>query len=345
MVMVLFQDGDLLFNIFYQSAALNDKAELGIYDQMVNSFSRSNQSDAATVLPNDWAQGYGSVVFREQVELTETAYQEITGTLTSLDPGKLVLTADDGQIYNIGGAGTYFEGENVDMRAFVTGRYIDEGERLFVVAQPLASGQFKAVYTAVQQNNIWQPATYQSFFDLNREVLPTSLAAYFPPNEPLSVWLRGAPAQLLPYLAENSNGSWANETESVTDMLAVGTIANMAAPQLQVEKLFVRTQPCLTDSMAEICTGWQQQFPPEPPLVITATVSSLLPDEDDFLLSQPSSGFIKVQLSENGSLMDGMGQILTWADVLPGMSIRATGKLALAGTLEAEQVVVLPEDE
>jgi hypothetical protein len=346
MAMVLFQDDDLLFNIFYQSAALNDKAEMGIYDEMVNSFFRSTQADAATVLPAGWwTQGSGSIVFQEQVELKETAYQEITGTLTSFDPGILVLTADDGQTYKIGRGGTYFEGENVDMRAFTTGQLIDVVERLFVIVQPLASGQFKAVYTAVEKNNNWQPATYQSFFDLNREPLPTSLAPYFPPNEPLSVWLRGMPTQLLPYLVDNDNGGWANEVATAVDVLALGTITNMAAPQLQVEKLFVRTQPCLTDSIAEICTGWQQQFPPEPPLVITATVSSLLPDERLFLLAQPSNGFIEVQLDEHGVLLDAMGHLLTWADVLPDMRIRATGNLALAGILQAEKVVVLYEDK
>ncbi len=344
MAMVLFQDDDLLFNIFYQSAALNDKAEMGIYDEMVNSFSRSTQADAATILPTGWAQGFGSVVFQEQVKLKETAYQEITGTLTSFDPGIVVLTADDGQTYKIGGAGTYFEGENVDMRAFTTGQLIDVGERLFVVVQPLASGQFKAVYTAVEKNNNWQPATYQSFFDLNREPLPTSLAAYFPLNEPLSIWLRGLPTQLLSYLVESDHGSWANELATATDVLALGTITNMDTPQLHVEKLYVRTQPCLTDSIAEICTGWQQQFPPEPLLVITATVSSLLPDEGVFLLAQPSNGFIEVQLDEHEPLVDTMGQLLTWADVSPGMRIRATGNLALAGILQAEKVVVLQED-
>lgn len=344
MAMVLFQDDDLLFNIFYQSAALNDKAEMGIYDEMVNSFSRSTQADAATILPTGWALGFGSVVFQEQVKLKETAYQEITGTLTSFDPGIVVLTADDGQTYKIGGAGTYFEGENVDMRAFTTGQLIDVGERLFVVVQPLASGQFKAVYTAVEKNNNWQPATYQSFFDLNRESLPTSLAAYFPLNEPLSIWLRGLPTQLLSYLVESDHGSWANELATATDVLALGTITNMDPPQLHVEKLYVRTQPCLTDSIAEICTGWQQQFPPEPLLVITATVSSLLPEEGVFLLAQPSNGFIEVQLDEHKPLVDTMGQLLTWADVSPGMRIRATGNLALSGILQAEKVVVLQED-
>ncbi|MCZ7668025.1 MAG: hypothetical protein M5U34_12945 [Chloroflexi bacterium] len=42
---------------------------------------------------------------------------------------------------------------------------------------------------------------YQSFFDLSYESLPTQFADYFPPNEPLHIWLRGTPAQLAPFLA------------------------------------------------------------------------------------------------------------------------------------------------
>jgi hypothetical protein len=104
------------------------------------------------------------------------------------------------------------------------------------------------------------------------------------------------------------------------------------------------TQPCDVDSTAEICTAWQQQFPTVPSTVITATISSLLPESSGFLLSQPSDGFIAVQVSDNSSLVNSTGQPLTWADVLPGMQIRAIGKPDLAGSLKAEQVVVIMGD-
>jgi hypothetical protein len=348
MAIVLFQSGDLLFNIFYHSGTIPaHKAEVAIYRQMVSSFSRTNQTAASTILPTGWEEGSRLVVFREQVELKKTGntvYQEISGTLTDFDPGRLVITADDGQNYHIGGVGTYFDGQNVDMYSFKTERFIDVGERLFFITQPLASEEFKAVYTAVEQDNVWQPSAYQSFFDLNRDTLPISLAAHFPANEPLHIWLRGAPAQLMPYLAENISENWANSMMTATNILAYGTLENMASPQLQVEKLYVLTQPCDVDSTAEICTAWQQQFPTVPPTVITATISSLLPENSGFLLSQPNDGFIAVRVSANSGLVNSTGQPLTWADVLPGMQIRAIGKPDLAGSLKAEQVVVIMGD-
>jgi hypothetical protein len=78
-----------------------------------------------------------------------------------------------------------------------------------------------------------------------------------------------------------------------------------------------------------------------PATVITATVASLLPESEGFLLSQPSNGFIQVQLSQTGQVLNSGGQAITWADVSPGMSIRATGKLDGAGILKAEEVVLL----
>jgi hypothetical protein len=148
----------------------------------------------------------------------------------------------------------------------------------------------------------------------------------------------------MPYLAENISENWANSMMTATNILVYGTLENMASPQLQVEKLYVLTQPCDVDSTAEICTAWQQQFPTVPSTVITATISSLLPESSGFLLSQPSDGFIAVQVSDNSSLVNSTGQPLTWADVLPGMQIRAIGKPDLAGSLKAEQVVVIMGD-
>jgi hypothetical protein len=324
---------------------MSDKAEIAIYRQMVSSFSRSNQATAYTLLPTGWEEGTGLVVFHEYLDPQQPGqpvYQEITGTVTSFDPGKLTITADDGQNYILGGAATYFDWWNVDMNAFTNPPSTDVGAHLFAIAQPLASGQYKAVYMAFEQDSVWQPSTYQAFYDLRYESLPVSLSAYFPPNEPHHIWLRGTPAQLAPYLVASASEEWASQLVTATEILTWGTLTSITSSQYHGEKLYVLAHPCLSnDSKAEVCPAWQQQFPPVPATVITATVASLLPESEGFLLSQPSNGFIQVQLSQTGQVLNSGGQAITWADVSPGMSIRATGKLDGAGILKAEEVVLL----
>ena len=343
MAFLLFQVDDQLFNIFYQSGTLPTyKAELAIFRQMLNSFSLLTETAVPPMIPTGWEEGSALVVWREHSDPKETMYQEISGTLTSFDPGQLVITAVDGQTYTIGGAATVFEGQTIDMTAFPDAPYLNEAEQFLFIARPLASGQYKALYTAVMQNGDWQPSMYQSFYDLSYESLPTQFADYFPANEPLHIWLRGTPAQLAPFLASSGEEAWAADLDAAPQALVFGTVENIAAPQLQVEKLYVQTEPCLEDSVAEICAAWRQTFPPvSPTMIITATVGSLLPSGEGFLLAQPSSGFITVQLGEAGQVVDGAGQTVPWADMAPGMSIEATGALGLAGVLAAEKIVVL----
>ncbi|MCZ7668024.1 MAG: hypothetical protein M5U34_12940 [Chloroflexi bacterium] len=116
---------------------------------------------------------------------------------------------------------------------------------------------------------------------------------------------------------------------------------NITTLPLHLEKLYVQTEPCQEDAVAEICLGWQQTFPPvSPTTVITATAAALLPSAEGFLLQEPVNGFIAVQLRKDGQIMDSAGQTLS-ADVVPGTEIEATGLPGLAGILEAEKIVVL----
>lgn len=343
MAFLLFQADDRLFNIFYQSGTLPTyQAELAIFKQMLNSFSVDGKTAVSPTIPSGWEEGSPLVVWREHSDPKEAAYQVISGTLTSFDPGQLVITAVDGQSYTIGSNATVFDGQNVDMDTFPSALFLNEAEQFLFIARPLASGWYKSMLTAVIQDGDWQPTAYQTFFDLSYESLPTQFADYFPANEPLHIWLRGTPAQLAPFLPSGGEEAWAADLAAAPQALVFGTIENITTLPLQVEKLYVQTEPCQEDAVAEICLGWQQTFPPvSPTTVITATAAALLPSAEGFLLQAPVNGFIAVQLRKDGQVVDSAGQTLPWADVVPGMEIEATGIPGLAGVLAAEKIVVL----
>jgi hypothetical protein len=345
---LIFQDGNLVFSLLYHSGTMPAyKAEATIYKQMITSFSRATYATDLPVLPAGWEAGSGLVVWREQVEVmnvNETNQQEISGILESLDPGIAILTSDDGQSHTLSGGGYYFDGNNLDMSLMSTNRFIAEGDRLFVVAQLLASGKLKSQYLALEQNGERQPSAYQSFFDLTREQIPFPLLERYLPQEPLQIWLRGTPSQVLPYLMTGENQPFMLEESAVAakpEVLAFGTLQNLAVPQISVEKFYVLEQPCLIEAIKEVCFPWQQIYPLVSPTVVTATVSSVLPESNTIILEQPSQGFITFVLTSEGQLVKEGEQPANWRDLVPGTNIQAYGEIGTGGVLLTQKVYVL----
>ncbi|MCZ7666683.1 MAG: hypothetical protein M5U34_05355 [Chloroflexi bacterium] len=84
---------------------------------------------------------------------------------------------------------------------------------------------------------------YQSFFDLSYESLPTQFADYFPPNEPLHIWLRGT-RPIGPVSGVRWREAWAADLAAAPQALVFGTVENITTLPLHLEKLCAnRTLP------------------------------------------------------------------------------------------------------
>ncbi|MCZ7668026.1 MAG: hypothetical protein M5U34_12950 [Chloroflexi bacterium] len=116
---------------------------------MLNSFSHASETAVLPTLPTGWEEGSALRVWREHSAPQETTYQVISGTLTSFNPGELVITDNDGQSYTIGGEATVFAGQNVDTDTFSNIPFLNEAEQFRFIARPLASGWYKSMLTAV----------------------------------------------------------------------------------------------------------------------------------------------------------------------------------------------------
>ncbi len=66
----------------------------------------------------------------------------------------------------------------------------------------------------------------------------------------------------------------------------------------------------------------------------TETAASVIVPE------QPAQGFVTVTLAPDGQLLTEDGRTATWEDVTAGARIEATGKVGVAGTLEASEIIV-----
>lgn len=354
MASLIFSDGDSIFNLLYHSGKIPAlKAEATIYRHMLTTFTRPAGTAAALSVPTGWEKGATLVIWRNEVDLATlpadalAVYHEgLTGTVASLDPGELVLLADNGQSYTLSTVGYYFMGMDKTMsRVNAIGGHVEEGDRIFFIGQPLVSERVKPQYLAVEREGRWEPYAYQSFFDLSRETLdPAVLTLYPQVAGPIRLWLRGTMAQVQPYLVDEQGNAFAVTlfaADSAQDTLAYGVLRTPADPRLILEELYVLEGECVVISnYEEDCFSWQQVFPPPPATTITATALQVVPESGVIVLERPVEGFITVTLAEEGQLLTEEGQPATWEALRTGVGIRAVGEANAAGTLLAQQIVI-----
>lgn len=344
MATLIFQDGNQVFSLQYHSGMIPAyKAEMAVFQEMIQTFSRASRVATMPTIPGGWENGSSLLVWQEgmaPLRYGEWESQEIEGVVETIDPGVITVTADDGQSYRVGSSGAYFDGTSIDMGLLDSDRFITEGERVFMLARPLLSGNMRAHYMAVNDNGQWLPYAYQAFFDLAQEPIPTSLLAVYPSDQLLPVWLRGEPAQVLPYLVMADGQPATVEDEGVLSILAYGWLTDLSTPKLTVENLFVLSQPCQKTVIAEICYPWQPVYPPPAPTVITTTVAAVMPESGVIILAQPAQGFVTVSVAPDSQMLSADAQPINWTEIRVGDRITAVGVGGTQGNFVAQEVRV-----
>jgi len=329
-------------------------AEAAIYQHMLANFIWRGQTARPLDIPTDWVTGYHLAAFWPQLEPVQLSAEEMRpyqegfeATVTEVDPGIFVVMTDDGQ--TIAGRGRYyfFDGgltpgqENPPVTTA-----LEPGERVFLVGRPVASPggeQFLDLqYLAVERAGQWQTVSFQVTFDLAYESLDPELLAHYPQDQPLRLRLLGTFEQIAPYLVDEAGTLFTEagleEVEPTQQLLVHGILQSPNSPQLRLEELFVLEGDCqLIGDYERDCYPWQRLYPPVPPTEITAVVSEVLVDSGIIVLEQPVDGFITITLGEDG--------LLERETLQPGQQIHAVGRPGEGGTLLAQEIDILSQNE
>jgi hypothetical protein len=343
--------------LYYQNA--NDEflpAEAAIYQEMLASFTWRGQTAEPLDIPTDWATGYHLAVIWPQLEPVPLSIEEMRpfqegfeATVTEVDPGRFVVITDDGQTIVWRGRYYFFDGglapgqENPPVTAA-----LEPGERVFLVGRPVAVAspageQFLDLqYLAIERDGQWQTVSFQTTFDLAYESPDPELLAHYPQDQPLRLRLLGTLEQVAPYLVDEAGTLFAEagleEVELTQQLLVHGILQSPDSPQLRLEELFSLEGDCrLIGDYERDCYPWQRLYPPVLPAEITAVVSEVLVDSGIIVLEQPVDGFITITLGEDS--------LLEIETIQPGQQIHAVGQPGQAGTLLAQEVEVLSQNE
>jgi hypothetical protein len=263
-----------IFEIYFQSAVDGLLIEeVGAYLTVVNNFRLGGEDEVEVELPMAWQEGATLAVYFPDSEPAQVTADElrpyregIEGTVTESDMGQFILVTDDGQIHTFGGRGYKLIelADSVDEFALALEQpllpALEVGERIRVIGYPMTTDNFRSQFIAVERDGAWQPYGYQTFFDLDREMLDPALLAHYPQDGPLTIWLLGSSETVLPYLVDETGNPWQSDQETVPQILAFGTLINTTTePRLQVERVYGFSGSCERQGeWSEICYPWQR---------------------------------------------------------------------------------------
>lgn len=260
---------------------------------------------------------------------------------------RFTLLTDAGQRYTIYGEPfrTHFHGLPIDYAYHGNAPGLQDGDRVRVVGQPLASGEVLAQYIAIQTNAEWQTWFDQTLFAVTRDEFDPLLLSNYPPGK--TVWLRGPLEQTLAFLVGESGTPSGSEEFSPyleQDALAHGVLQANGDFRVELRELYVQDGPCTQISgHQEHCPFWKQLYPPvSATTTITATVLESDPEARIIVLQQPVAGFVIITLTPDGQLLTADGQPATWEEIVEGSQVQASEEVGDAGTLWADRVQLIP---
>lgn len=364
MATLIFATAEYAFRIFFTGTAMPMlQAEPAIYLHMLESFSLPGRPAAGVDIPTGWEQGAGLIVRAAPPDLDLAALppdellpyrQGLVGEVADWDEARIydmrfTLLTDAGQRYAIYAEPfrAHFQGLPIDYAYHSNAPRPQDGDRLRVAGQPLASGEVLAQYIAIQTNDDeWQTWFDKTLFTVTRDEFEPLLLSNYPPGE--TVWLRGPLEQTLAFLVSESGNPIGSEEFSPyleQNALAHGVLQANGALRVELQDLYVQDGPCTKISdHEEHYPFWKQLYPPvsTTTTTITATVLESDPEARIIVLQQPVAGFVTITLTPDGQLLTADGQPMTWKEIVGGSQVQASGEVGGAGTLLADRVQLIP---
>ena len=362
MATLIFATAEYAFRMLFNSTAMPMlQAEPAIYRYMLESFSLPGRPAAGVDIPTGWEQGAGLIVNSAPSDLDLAALppdellpyrQGLVGEVEDWDEARIydmrfTLLTDEGQRYTIYGEPfrVHFHGLPIDYAYHSNAPRLQDGDRVLVAGQPLASGEVLAQYIATQTNAEWQTWFDKTLFAVTRDEFDPFLLSNYPPGE--TVWLQGPLEQTLAFLVSESGNPIGSEEFSPyleQDALAHGVLQANGDFHVELQDLYVQDAPCTQISdHEEHCLCWKQLYPPvSATTTITATVLESDPEARIIVLQQPVAGFVTITLTPDGQLLTADGQPATWEEIVGGSQVQASGEVGDAGTLLADRVQLIP---
>lgn len=347
-------DGKRTITLRFHSGVLPRlKAEMQVFRQVMDTLilKSANGEGEMVDIPVGWEHGSSLVRWIPALEpaTIRPERQEIVGTVIKSDPFDFQITAESGQHIQLEmNSGYQFQGLPVE---FFNIRHVNivENERIHVIGYVLASGLFKPEYVEIEQDGIWQPQFFKTFFDLMQEELDPTLLSHYPQGKPIQLSLYGTVAQTLPYLVNIEGESLAGSDFSVNQtqkVLAQGILQRSdGSLHLTLKELYVLDGKCtMVSEIKEDCSYWQPVYPVTAPINITASVLETHSETNVIVLERPGQGIITITLAEDGLLLKD-GKLATWAELTQGTQVQATGTVGPAGTLLTQEIILLATEE
>jgi len=359
---LIFATDEYAFRMLFNSTAMPMlQAETSVYRYMLESFSLPGRPAAGVDIPTGWEQGAGLIVRSAPSNLDWAVLppdellpyrQGLVGEVEDWDDTRIydmhfTLLTDEGQHYTIYAEPfrVHFQGLPIDYAHHGNAPGPQDGDRVRVAGQPLASGEVLAQYIAIQINAEWQTRLDKTLFAVARDEFDPLLLSNYPPGE--TVWLWGSLEQTLAFLVSEDGNPIGGEEFSPyleQDALAHGVLQANGVLRVELQALYVQDGPCskMLDH-TEHCPFWKQLYPPvSATTTITATVLESVPEARIIVLQQPVAGFVTITLTSDGQLLTADGQPATWEEIVAESQVQANGEVGDAGTLLADRVQLIP---